>query len=112
MVLGRNPHCPIRSPQQQAGAGAAAAASSSSSSRAAIDPSMQGIHEAYEAIAKQLPHSLIVMYHTKTRGPICARLRLFPLHAGGCVTHYMGGLETLDDPTFPLQTWPAVLSFG
>lgn len=108
MVLGRNPRCPIQSPQQQTGAGAAA----SSLSRAAIDPSMQGIHEAYEAIAKQLPHSLIVLYHTKTRGAICARLRLFPLHAGGCVTHYMGGLETLDDNTFPLQTWPAVLSFG
>lgn len=100
MVLELNPHCPTQPPAPGGGA-----------NNAAGNASMQAIHEAYEAIAKQLPHSLVVLYHTKTLGPVCARLRLFPLYSGGCVTHYMGGLETLQDPTFPMQTWPTVLSF-
>lgn len=109
MVLERNPQCPTQ-PQaitSEAGGGGGGGGTNPAAGAA----SMQAIHEAYEAIAKQLPHSLVVLYHTKTLGPVCARLRLFPLYAGGCVTHYMGGLETLQDPTFPLQTWPTVLSF-
>lgn len=103
MVLERNPQCPL----QPAGGGGGHGGAGGHNT----DASMQAIHEAYEAIAKQLPHSLVVVYHTKALGAICARLRLFPLYSGGCITHYMGGLETLQDPTFPLQTWPTVLSF-
>lgn len=45
IVLERNPACPATG--------------------GPTDSSAATIHEAYEAIAKQLPHSLLVLYHTK-----------------------------------------------
>ena len=68
------------------------------------------IRSAYDSLAKQLPLSMVVIYFTKTQGPICARLRMFPVMSGGVVTNYMGGLVTLRDVSFP-HDYPIMLLF-
>ena len=53
MVLERNPLCPL-SPNNSVG-------------RNGKDPALQYIQFAYDCLAKQLCHSLVVLYHTKTQ---------------------------------------------
>lgn len=104
VVLERNPLCPVP------GAGGGREGGGAGEAEAPVDSAWQYIQFAYECIAKQLSHSLIVLYETKTQGPIGARLRLFPVYTGGYVTHYMGGLTSLRDPSFPTD-YPTVLAF-
>lgn len=103
MVLERNPLCPL--PALPAGG-----AEGGGEAKPPVDSALQYIQFAYECVAKQLSHSLVVLYQTKTQGAIGARLRLFPVYSGGYVTHYMGGLTSLRDPSFPTD-YPTVLAF-
>ena len=63
MVLERNPLCPL--PALPPGA-----AEGGTEAKPPVDSALQYIQFAYECVAKQLSHSLVVLYHTKTQGAI------------------------------------------
>ena len=62
MVLERNPLCPL-----PAGAGGG---EGGREGKPSVDSALQYIQFAYECVAKQLSHSLVVLYQTKTQGAI------------------------------------------
>jgi hypothetical protein len=87
--------------------GSGAAPGAGAGAGAGTDPT---VTKLYDALSRQLPCAVVVHYQTKHRGPICGRLRMYPLTSGTQLTHFLGILDPLQDYSYPTEA-PPVLVF-